>query len=126
MPLARRGHARTAHSHQTALGSGTITGGLTDFTVLPDLSPLDHDQRNTLIRIIMREALALLTVGLIAGTLASAWLTRFLVSRLFGVSRLDAASFVGAIACATAVLLLAAIPACRRAARLRPAAMLRE
>jgi len=31
-----------------AEGSGTITGGLTDFTVFPQLLPLDHDQRNTL------------------------------------------------------------------------------
>ncbi len=28
--------------------SSTITGGLTDFTVFPELDPLDHDQRNTL------------------------------------------------------------------------------
>jgi outer membrane receptor for ferrienterochelin and colicin len=37
-----------AYSNQIAEGSGTITGGLTDFTVFPELSPLDHDQRNTL------------------------------------------------------------------------------
>ena len=46
--FAHGGQVHVAYSHQTALGSGTITGGLTDFSVLPDLSPLDHDQRNTL------------------------------------------------------------------------------
>ena len=37
------------YSHQTAEGSGAVTGGLTDFTP-PDSGPffLDHDQRNTL------------------------------------------------------------------------------
>ncbi len=37
-----------AYSNQIAEGNGTITGGLTDFAVFPGLSPLDHDQRNTL------------------------------------------------------------------------------
>jgi len=37
-----------AYSNQIAEGSGTITGGLTDFSLSPGLSPLDHDQRNTL------------------------------------------------------------------------------
>ena len=37
------------YSHQTAEGSGAVTGGLTDFTP-PEAGPffLDHDQRNTL------------------------------------------------------------------------------
>jgi outer membrane receptor for ferrienterochelin and colicin len=46
--FAHRGQVHLAYSHQTAEGSGTITGGLTDFTVFPELTPLDHDQRNTL------------------------------------------------------------------------------
>jgi len=46
--IARRGRIHLAYSNQIAEGSGTITGGLTDFTVFPQLSPLDHDQRNTL------------------------------------------------------------------------------
>lgn len=46
--LARRTTVHLAYSNQIAEGSGTITGGLTDFTVFPELSPLDHDQRNTL------------------------------------------------------------------------------
>lgn len=46
--IARRGRVHLAYSNQIAEGSGTVTGGLTDFTVFPELSPLDHDQRNTL------------------------------------------------------------------------------
>ncbi|HLH10204.1 MAG TPA: TonB-dependent receptor [Terriglobales bacterium] len=46
--IANRGRIHLAYSNQIAEGSGTITGGLTDFTVFPGLSPLDHDQRNTL------------------------------------------------------------------------------
>ena len=46
--IARRGQIHVAYSNQIAEGSGTITGGLTDFTFSPGLTPLDHDQRNTL------------------------------------------------------------------------------
>ena len=46
--FAHRGQIHLAYSNQIAEGSGTITGGLTDFTVFPELNPLDHDQRNTL------------------------------------------------------------------------------
>jgi Carboxypeptidase regulatory-like domain/TonB-dependent Receptor Plug Domain len=46
--IARRGRIHVAYSNQIAEGSGTINGGLTDFTVFPQLSPLDHDQRDTL------------------------------------------------------------------------------
>ena len=46
--IAHRGQVHLAYSNQIAEGSGTITGGLTDFTLSPGLSPLDHDQRNTL------------------------------------------------------------------------------
>jgi TonB dependent receptor/Carboxypeptidase regulatory-like domain/TonB-dependent Receptor Plug Domain len=46
--FAHRGQLHLAYSNQIAEGSGTVTGGLTDFTLSPGLSPLDHDQRNTL------------------------------------------------------------------------------
>jgi hypothetical protein len=46
--FAHRGQLHLAYSNQIAEGSGTITGGLTDFTPSPNLTPLDHDQRNTL------------------------------------------------------------------------------
>ncbi len=46
--IAGRAQIHLAYSNQIAEGSGTITGGLTNFSFSPDLSPLDHDQRNTL------------------------------------------------------------------------------
>ena len=51
--IAHRGQIHLAYSNQIAEGGGAITGGLTDFSAdlcapLPGLSPLDHDQRNTL------------------------------------------------------------------------------
>ena len=46
--IAHRGQIHLAYSNQIAEGSGTITGGLTDFMFAPGLSALDHDQRNTL------------------------------------------------------------------------------
>jgi outer membrane receptor protein involved in Fe transport len=46
--IARRAQLHLAYSNQLAQGEGAITGGLTDFSLGSDLSPLDHDQRNTL------------------------------------------------------------------------------
>jgi len=46
--IARRGQLHFAYSNQIAKGGGAITGGLTDFSLPEGLSPLDHDQRNTL------------------------------------------------------------------------------
>jgi len=46
--LAHRGQIHLAYSNQIAEGGGAITGGLTDFSLPAGLSPLDHDQRNTL------------------------------------------------------------------------------
>jgi outer membrane receptor protein involved in Fe transport len=46
--IAHRGELHLAYSNQIAEGGGAITGGLTDFSLPAGLSPLDHDQRNTL------------------------------------------------------------------------------
>ena len=46
--IARRLQVHLAYSNQVALAGGAITGGLTDFSLPEGLSPLDHDQRNTL------------------------------------------------------------------------------
>jgi outer membrane cobalamin receptor len=46
--LAHRGRVHLAYSNQVAVAGGSITGGLTDFSLPAGLSPLDHDQRNTL------------------------------------------------------------------------------
>ncbi len=46
--IANRAQIHLAYSNQIAEGEGAITGGLTDFSLPIGLSPLDHDQRNTL------------------------------------------------------------------------------
>src|SRR5271165_6715800 len=46
--IAHRGQIHLAYSNQIAEGSGAITGGLTNFSLPAGLSPLDHDQRDTL------------------------------------------------------------------------------
>ena len=46
--FAHRGQMHLAYSNQIAEGAGTIVGGLTNFSFSPELTPLDHDQRNTL------------------------------------------------------------------------------
>jgi outer membrane cobalamin receptor len=46
--IAQRAQIHLAYSNQIAEGGGAITGGLTDFSLPVGLSPLDHDQRNTL------------------------------------------------------------------------------
>ncbi len=46
--IAHRAQIHLAYSNQIAQAEGAITGGLTDFSLPAGLSPLDHDQRNTL------------------------------------------------------------------------------
>ncbi len=46
--IAHRVQLHLAYSNQIAEGSSIITGGLNNVTPSPQLSPLDHDQRNTL------------------------------------------------------------------------------
>lgn len=46
--LANRAQLHLAYSNQIAEGNGVLTGGLTGDSSSSGLSPLDHDQRNTL------------------------------------------------------------------------------
>lgn len=46
--IRNRVQLHLAYSNQVAKAEGIITGGLTDFSLPSGLSPLDHDQRNTL------------------------------------------------------------------------------
>ena len=46
--FAHRAQVHWAYSNQIAEGSGTVSGGLTNFSFSPGLTPLDHDQRDTL------------------------------------------------------------------------------
>jgi hypothetical protein len=46
--IANRAQIHLAYSNQIGEAGGAITGGLTHFSLPAGLSPLDHDQRNTL------------------------------------------------------------------------------
>ncbi|MFZ1918171.1 MAG: TonB-dependent receptor [Terriglobales bacterium] len=46
--IAHRAQLHLAYSNQIAQGNGVLTGGLNTGSGSPQLSPLDHDQRNTL------------------------------------------------------------------------------
>jgi len=75
---------------------------------------------------VVRQGLALATLGIVAGALGAAGLTRLLSSFLFGVSAIDPMSFAGA---ALVVLVLGAVAAfvpAWRAGTVDPATVLRE
>jgi hypothetical protein len=82
-------------------------------------------RRSDIVRLVLREGLALTVVGLTAGLLLSAWLTRTIAALLYGVSEHDLLTY----AAVPAVLLLAAAIACivpaRRASRLDPLQVLK-
>jgi hypothetical protein len=79
-----------------------------------------------IVGLVTREAAIVLALGLTFGTTANLWLTRFLERSLFGVSRFDSLSFWGAAALVTGILVVASVPACRRAFRMDPVTALRE
>lgn len=78
-----------------------------------------------LVRLVLSEHLRLLYIGLLAGSLISLALTRFLRAWLFGVSSTDPGMFACAVILLAALALCAAFVPARRAARLDPVAALR-
>ena len=82
--------------------------------------------RADVVKLVSREVFGALAVGLVAGTGLSLWLSRFLESRIYAVSRFDLMSFAGAVAFVSLAVLLAALPAWRRVARINPAVALRD
>ena len=69
---------------------------------------------------------ALIAAGVAFGLGGSLWAARFVEALLFDVEARDPVTFVGAAAVLVAVGILAAWLPARRAARLNPAAVLRE
>ena len=77
------------------------------------------------VRLVLSEHLRPLFVGLLAGSLISLALTRFLRTWLFGVSATDPALFICAALLLTVLALCAAFLPARRAAHLDPVSALR-
>lgn len=75
--------------------------------------------------LVMREALVMVVLGLAVGGLGALWLTRFLSGELYGVSRLDPATFTLVPVFLLAAAALAAWLPARHAARISPVTALR-
>jgi putative ABC transport system permease protein len=78
------------------------------------------------VRLVLREALLLLAVGLTAGIIISVWAGRAAATLLFGLQPYDPISLLGATALLAAVALAASYGPARRAASLPPMVALRE
>ena len=76
--------------------------------------------------LVLRKGLTLAVMGLVLGLGASLWLTRLLVSLLFGVSPTDAVTFIAVAAVMVMVALLACYLPARRATRVDPLVALRN
>lgn len=83
-------------------------------------------QRTDVMRLVARETLPMVIVGLAIGLGAAFGLTRFVRSMLYQVAPDDPATFLGVAAVLAAVALLAALVPARRAARVDPCVALRE
>jgi putative ABC transport system permease protein len=82
-------------------------------------------QRSDIVRMILRDGTMLATGGVVIGTLAALWLTRFLQTLLFGIQATDPRTYVAVASLLTAVALLASYVPARRATRVDPLIALR-
>jgi predicted permease len=82
-------------------------------------------QRGTVLRMILKEALALVAAGVILGGVALFFAVRFIQNMLFGVSAFDPASLAITMLLLAIVVLAAALPPALRAASVDPMVALR-
>lgn len=82
--------------------------------------------RAEIARLVLRQGLVVVGVGLGAGLIASAWLTGLLSAQLYGVTRHDLVTFVAVPAVLIGIALLACAVPVRRAATLDPLRVLRQ
>jgi putative ABC transport system permease protein len=81
--------------------------------------------RSDVVKLILREGMLLGLAGIGAGLIASAWLSRFIASQLYGVAPLDALVLSGVSLLLLCVAFLACYLPARRAARVDPIIALR-
>jgi putative ABC transport system permease protein len=82
--------------------------------------------RTEVLWMIMRQSLSQVAVGLVAGSVAALYLSRFVETLLFGVQPADPLAFVSAVTALGAIALLASWLPARRAARIDPANTLKH
>lgn len=83
-------------------------------------------QGRDILRLVLRQGVALVAIGLVAGLCGAALLTRFLQTLLFGVEALDPLTFLATPLILLAVSLVACWLPARRAMRVDPSVALRE
>jgi putative ABC transport system permease protein len=81
--------------------------------------------QSNILRMVLRQGVALIAVGIITGLFASVSLTRFVASQIWGISATDPWTFGAVVACVLAVGLAACCVPARRAARVDPMVALR-
>ena len=86
---------------------------------------LGADQRDVL-RLVLRHSLVVVGMGLLIGLIASAAVTRFLSSLLFGVTPTDPLTFVSVACAIMATAMMAAYLPARRASKVDPMVALRH
>jgi predicted permease len=83
-------------------------------------------QGSSVLRLVLRRGFTMVAIGIAAGVLGAAGLTRYLAGMLYGISELDAPTYVAVAAAFAAVALLACYMPARRATRIDPLAALRQ
>jgi ABC-type antimicrobial peptide transport system permease subunit len=82
-------------------------------------------RRPDIVRLVLRQGLTLVGIGLVLGLAGSVGVTRFLKTLLFGVTATDPVTFVGISALVVLVALAACYLPARRATRVDPMQALR-
>jgi ABC-type antimicrobial peptide transport system permease subunit len=82
--------------------------------------------RVSVIGMILRETGVLVTIGLVVGIGAAAACTQLIASQLYGLSKLDPATFLAAVGLLSAVAMIAGYVPAARAARVNPVTALRH
>ncbi len=82
--------------------------------------------QTTVVRLVVSRVARLVGIGVVAGTVASLWLSRFVASLLYGLEPGDPTTLLVAVVVLGAVGITAALLPAMRASRIDPAAVLRE
>jgi ABC-type antimicrobial peptide transport system permease subunit len=82
--------------------------------------------QTTVVRVVVSRVVTLVGIGIVAGIVASLWLSKFIASLLYGLEPGDLTTLVVAVMVLGAVGITAALLPALRASRIDPAAVLRE
>ncbi len=104
---------------------GTLSGRVAERTREIGVRAALGASRRAIVGLVLRRGLALTALGIALGVLTSVAATRAITSLLYGVSRLDAVTYLGVAVLLGAVALVAAGVPAWRAARVDPALPLR-